>query len=137
VQGAGVAERVTFVGPTEDVPSHLLEADVLIVPAGEVTPLVLMEAMAHGTPVIAARMGSIPDVVGDAGMLVERDYAPAIADAVQALAAEPERALRLATAARTRVEELYDQARSHRRLEAEIARLIESRASGLRRRRGR
>lgn len=121
----GVADRVVFEGPTEDVPSYLLRSDVLLVPAGEVTPLVLMEAMAYGTPVIAARMGSIPDVTldGESGLLVEPDDADGFAGAIQSLATDPARADRLAAAGRERVESHFDQAASHRRLESELARL--------------
>ena len=122
----GVADRVVFEGPTDDVPSYLVRSDILIVPAGEVTPLVLMEAMAYGTPVIAARMGSIPDVTvdGESGLLVEPGDADGFAAAVASLAADPARADRLAAAGRERVESQFDQAQSHRRLEAEIARLL-------------
>jgi glycosyltransferase involved in cell wall biosynthesis len=122
----GVSDRVLFEGPTHDVPSYLLRSDILLVPAGEVTPLVLMEAMAYGTPVIAARTGSIPDVTvdGESGLLVEPDDAEGLAKAVEALARDPERADRLAAAGRERVESHFDQAQSHRRLEAEIARLV-------------
>ncbi len=122
----GVADRVVFEGPTDDVPSYLVRSDILIVPAGEVTPLVLMEAMAYGTPVIAARMGSIPDVTvdGESGLLVEPGDADGFAAAVASLTADPARADRLAAAGRERVESQFDQAQSHRRLEAEIARLL-------------
>jgi glycosyltransferase involved in cell wall biosynthesis len=121
----GVSGRVAFEGPTDDVPSHLRRSDALLVPAGEVTPLVLMEAMAHGTPVIAARMGSIPDVTvdGETGLLVEPDDADAVANAIGVLVRDPELADRLTAAGRRRVESHFDQAQSHRRLEAEIARL--------------
>ena len=122
----GVTDRVIFEGPTDDVPSYLRRSDALLVPAGEVTPLVLMEAMAHGTPVVAARMGSIPDVTvgGESGLLVEPDDPAALADAIATLAGDPELADRLAVAGRERVESHFDQAQSHRRLAAEIARLI-------------
>ena len=77
----GLDERVRFAGQRSDVARRLLAADALLLPAGEVTPLVLMEAMAHGTPVIAARMGSIADVVGDdghSGLLIAPDDAAAM-----------------------------------------------------------
>ena len=45
-----VARQVHFAGPTSDVAARLLAADALLLPAGEVTPLVLMEAMALRTP---------------------------------------------------------------------------------------
>lgn len=124
-----VSERVEFAGPSNDVPAHLLRSDILLVPAGEVTPLVLMEAMAYGTPVIAARMGSIPDVTvhEESGLLFEPDDADGLAAAIQSLADDPARADRLAAGGRERVEQHYDQAQSHRRLEAEIKRLIDGR----------
>jgi glycosyltransferase involved in cell wall biosynthesis len=122
----GVGDQVVFEGPTEDVPSFLLRSDVLLVPAGEVTPLVLMEAMAHGTPTIAARMGSIPDVTvdGETGLLFEPDDPDGAARAIESLAADPSLADRLTAAGRERVESHFDQAQSHRRLADEIARLV-------------
>ena len=63
----------------------------MLVPAGEVTPLVLMEAMAHRTPAVAARMGSIPDVIvdGETGLLFEPDDPDGAARAIESLAADP------------------------------------------------
>jgi glycosyltransferase involved in cell wall biosynthesis len=120
---SGVTDRITFSGQRNDVAQRVSSADMLLLPAGEVTPLVLMEAMALGTPVIAARMGSIPDVVGDAGLLVPPDDAPAMATAAATLATNPTLATSLATSARTRIETHYDQRHSHTNLEAEITRL--------------
>lgn len=51
--------------------------------------LVLLEAMAHGAPVVAMRTGVMPEVVGDAGILVDPDDAPALTRAMERLAAEP------------------------------------------------
>ena len=120
-----VAPHVQFVGPTSDVAARLLAADALLVPAGEVTPLVLMEAMAFRTPVIAARMGSIPDVVADEvnGLLIAPDDPAGLAAAVARLRAESGLADRLAEAGRRRVESEFDETRAHRRLATEIARL--------------
>jgi glycosyltransferase involved in cell wall biosynthesis len=128
-QRAGVAERVRFVGQSSDVPGHLLAADALLLPAGEVTPLVIMEAMALGTPVIAARMGSIPDVVvdGASGLLVTPDDPAATAAAIARLRGEPGLASALADSGRLRVEQHFDEARSHVRLREEIARLVAAR----------
>ena len=52
VARAGLGGRVLFEGQRSDVAERLLAADALLLPAGEVTPLVLMEAMAQGTPVV-------------------------------------------------------------------------------------
>ena len=134
-----MARQVHFAGPTSDVAARLLAADALLLPAGEVTPLVLMEAMALRTPVVAARMGSIPDVVTDevSGLLVAPDDPAALAAAVARLRHETGLAHRIAEAGRRRVEEDFDETRAHRRLSAEIRRLTAgapraSRASGRR-----
>jgi glycosyltransferase involved in cell wall biosynthesis len=134
-QRAGVGERVHFVGQSSDVPGHLLGADALLLPAGEVTPLVIMEAMALGTPVIAARMGSIPDVVvdGESGLLVAPEDPEAFAAAIARLHREPGLASALAEGGRRRVEEHFDEARSHVRLGEEVQRLVAARRRGARR----
>jgi glycosyltransferase involved in cell wall biosynthesis/peptidoglycan/xylan/chitin deacetylase (PgdA/CDA1 family) len=120
-----VTRHVVFAGPTSDVGARLLTADALLLPAGEVTPLALMEAMALRTPVVAARMGSIPDVVtdGESGLLVAPDDPAALAAAVARLRHEPGLARRLADEGRRRVEKDFDETRAHRRLSAEIRRL--------------
>jgi glycosyltransferase involved in cell wall biosynthesis len=123
----GLDAFVTFAGQCSDVDRRLLAADALLLPAGEVTPLVLMEAMAQGTPVVAARMGSVADVVGEheqTGMLFAPDDVEALAAAVRAIAEDPELAERLSRQGRERIEERYDERRSHARLRAEIGRLV-------------
>jgi glycosyltransferase involved in cell wall biosynthesis/peptidoglycan/xylan/chitin deacetylase (PgdA/CDA1 family) len=129
---------VHFAGPTADVASRLLAADALLLPAGEVTPLVAMEAMALRTPVVAASMGSIPDVVDDgvSGLLVEPGDPAALADAVVRLRDERGLAERLAEGGRRRVEERFDERRSHELLSAEIGRLTAGRPASARRRLG-
>jgi glycosyltransferase involved in cell wall biosynthesis/peptidoglycan/xylan/chitin deacetylase (PgdA/CDA1 family) len=140
VRHLDVTRQVHFAGPTSDVGARLLAADALLLPAGEATPLVLMEAMALRTPVVAARMGSIPDVVTDEvnGLLVAPDDPAGLAAAVVRLRGEAGLADRLAEAGRRRVERDFDETQAHRRLGAEIARLTAGRADwpSARRRRG-
>jgi glycosyltransferase involved in cell wall biosynthesis/peptidoglycan/xylan/chitin deacetylase (PgdA/CDA1 family) len=130
VRELGVAGQVHFSGPTSDVAARLRSTDALLVPAGEVTPLVLMEAMALRTPVIAARMGSIPDVVvdGSSGLLVAAGDPAAIAAAVARLRNEPGLARRIADGGRRRVQERFDETRGHRHLSNEIRRLTKPRS---------
>jgi glycosyltransferase involved in cell wall biosynthesis len=82
--------------------------------------------------VIAARMGSVPDVVVDgvSGLLVEPDDPGAIAAAVERLQREPGLSHELADGGRARVEQHFDEARSHERLREELARLIAGRRGG-------
>lgn len=129
VRDLDLGRQVRFAGPTSDVAARLLAADALVLPAGEVTPLVLMEAMALRTPVVAVRMGSIPDVVTDEanGLLVAPDDPAALAAAVARLRREAGLAERIADAGRRRVERDFDETGAHGRMGAEIARLTAGR----------
>ena len=60
-----------------------------------------LEAMASGTPVVVADRGSLPEVVGEAGLVVEPG-ARALADALQSVLGDPARAMSLAAAGRER-----------------------------------
>lgn len=124
-----VGRQVHFAGPASDVAGRLLTADALLLPAGEVTPLVAMEAMALRTPVVAARMGSVPDVVADevSGLLVAPGDPAVLAEAVVRLRDETGLARRIADGGRRRVEEHFDERRSRRLLSAEIRRLAAGR----------
>ena len=95
----GISERVRFHGHADD--SALADLyrgfDILVVPSLP-TPSwleqfcrVAVEAMASGVPVIASRSGALPDVVGDAGVLVPPGDVDALRDALADLAADPER----------------------------------------------
>lgn len=67
---------VRFLGYRTDVPSLMSAADVIAVPSrAEGLPLVVLESMAVGRPVVAARVGGVPDVVrhGETGFLVPPD----------------------------------------------------------------
>ncbi|MGH9162954.1 MAG: glycosyltransferase family 4 protein [Vicinamibacteraceae bacterium] len=55
----------------------------------------VLEAMACGVPVIAARAGALPEVTGDAAVLIDPDDVPALADAIEALLWNRDRAVAL------------------------------------------
>jgi glycosyltransferase involved in cell wall biosynthesis len=66
--GLGIADRVRFTGwvSQADARELMVEADALILPAyDEGLPLVILEALASGTPVICTPVGSIPEVLAD------------------------------------------------------------------------
>lgn len=65
-----------------------------------------LEAMALGTPVVTSSAASLPEVVGDAALLVEAGDPDALADAIARVLEEPETAHRLAEAGRRRASEL-------------------------------
>ena len=63
--------------------------------------LPVLEAMARGTPVVVSARGALPEVVGDAGIVVEPEPRP-LADALEQLLSDPARAAALGEAARQR-----------------------------------
>ena len=101
----GLAERVTFAGSRGDVADLLPAFDVFALSSRyEGLPIALLEAMAAGRPCVATRVGGIPEVVTDGvdGVLVPPGDPDALADALSALAADPDRRAALGSAAVTR-----------------------------------
>jgi glycosyltransferase involved in cell wall biosynthesis len=101
-QASGAA--VTFLGHRGDVPALLAAADVVVAPSvWEGQPLLLHEILRAGRPLVASRVGGIPDLTGeDAAVLVPPGDAAALADAVLAVLDDPALAARLGEAARRR-----------------------------------
>lgn len=109
-----VAERVMFVGAQtpEQMPLYIAAADVLLFPTelNEALPLILLQAMACGLPVIASRTGAIPDVIdrpGESGQLVPPGDAHALADAASELYRDDGLRRRLAQGGLARVRGAY------------------------------
>ena len=97
--------RVTFVGTVADPASLYAAADLLLLTSRtEATPGVLIEAGMAGLPVVAARVGAVPEVVDDeeTGLLVDADRPAEFAAAVERLLDAPDLAERLGDAARQR-----------------------------------
>jgi glycosyltransferase involved in cell wall biosynthesis len=63
----GVAEQIDWLGFTRDVTGELLEMDLFVLPSlfGEGLPMVVLEAMAAGVPVVATDVEGIPEAIRD------------------------------------------------------------------------
>ncbi|MCZ6694905.1 MAG: glycosyltransferase [Acidobacteria bacterium] len=101
----GVAHRTTFAGERRDIPRVMDALDLLVQPSNwEGFGLTLLEAMAVGRPVVATRVGGIPEVVldGQTGTLVPPGDPTALAAACLDLLSDGERAARFGEAGRDR-----------------------------------
>lgn len=84
--------RIRFLGAPDDAELAECYANaelLLTLSTAEGFGLPVAEAMAQGCPVIAANRGSLPEVVGDAGILVDPDRADEVAKAIHALRSSP------------------------------------------------
>ena len=91
----GIADLVLFTGWRSDLARIYADLDVLVVSSNnEGTPLSAIEAMAASCPVVATRVGGVPDLISDyeSGRLVPPRDAKALAGAVLDLLHNPEKA---------------------------------------------
>ena len=98
----GLAERVQFAGQQADVAGWLRRARLFVLTSeSEGLPLSVMEAMSCALPVVAPRVGELPELVEDGvnGFLVRERSPEAFAEKILALLSEPERRAAFAAAA--------------------------------------
>jgi glycosyltransferase involved in cell wall biosynthesis len=102
----GIIRDTLFVGYQEDVGPLYAAFDALVLPSGnEGTPVSVIEALAAGRPVVATKVGGVPDVVrdGEDGFLVGTGATDELADRLTRLAGDPALRERLGAAGRERV----------------------------------
>jgi glycosyltransferase involved in cell wall biosynthesis len=104
----GLDAAVTFAGyrSQSEVAEALQEADMLVLPSfAEGVPVVLMEAMAAGIPVVTTRVAGIPELVDDrvSGLLVPPGDADGLAGAISELMADPALRTRMGEKGRAKV----------------------------------
>jgi glycosyltransferase involved in cell wall biosynthesis len=110
IESRGLASSVRLEGFTPDLQERLAEAGVFVLSSRfEGFPMVLIEAMSAGTPVVTYDCPTGPaELVTDDvdGLLVEPESVPGLAEALSRLLADPAQRQRLGGAARARVAEL-------------------------------
>jgi glycosyltransferase involved in cell wall biosynthesis len=102
-----LAKRIVFTNAVTDAELRALYtvADLFVYPTrGDTLPLVVLEAMACGLPIVSTTVGGIPFMVGpEHGILVPPNQASAVADAVNSLLADPARRESMGRCARENV----------------------------------
>ncbi len=132
VEDLGLARRVRFTGyvPPEELRYWYSAATIFIYPSlYEGFGLPLLEAMACETPVITSNCSALPEVAGDAAVLVEPTDPLAIAAAIQSLVMDEERRRMLAQAGRERARQ-FTWERTARETAAVYRALSEQRSGG-------
>jgi glycosyltransferase involved in cell wall biosynthesis len=135
-QQLGVSGRVRVLSarPLTELPPLMNAMDVLALPScttarwKEQFGRVLIEANACGTPVIGARSGAIPDVVGQAGLIFPERDPKALAQAIISLHADPAAARKMGELGRQQVEEQYTWSRVAERMHTIYQTLLDEHA---------
>jgi len=102
----GIMRNTLFLGYQEEVAPYYAAFDAMILPSGnEGTPVSAIESLAAGRPVVATRVGGVPDVVrdGEDGFLVDAGAVDELAERLARLARDPELRARMGEAGRARV----------------------------------
>jgi len=110
IERLGISAHIRCVNgiSTADMVRYYAEAAIAVVPSiYEGFGLPAGEAMACGVPVISTNGGALPEVVGDAGVLVPVRDAEALAEAIDSLLQDPQRRASLGTAGRQRILEQF------------------------------
>ncbi len=99
--------------PYNAMPEIVAAADAIVVPQRDVPaakaqfPLKITDGMAMAKPVLATRVGDIPDILGDTGYLVDPESPAQLADAIRAIAKDPDLARERGQKARSRCLDRY------------------------------
>lgn len=105
VSSLALEHSFEFAGERHDVPALLSTSDVFVLPSrSEASPNGVIEAMAAGLPIVASRVGGIPELVesGVSGVLIDPDRPATLADALIDVIERPAWARSLGRAARDR-----------------------------------
>ncbi len=111
IEGLGIGDCVGYTGKidTQELVRQYSLATMVVVPSVyEGFGLPAAEAMACGTPVISTTAGALPEIVGDAGILVPPASTEALVKAITALLDAPDRRKQLGEAGKRRVQQMFN-----------------------------
>lgn len=114
IQAFALSDRVMLAGFRHGAKDHLPLMDVLVIPSfTEGLPMVALEGMQAGLPIIATRVGGLPEVLedGQVGLLVEKKNPESLAQAILKVAGDKAFRDTIASRAKKRVGEFYNSAR--------------------------
>jgi glycosyltransferase involved in cell wall biosynthesis len=112
-RSSGIAPQIEFLGHCSETDELLRGLDLLLIPSDtEGLPMVLLEAMAAGTPVVARAVGGIPEVIthGETGWLVENSDPATLAETCARVLCDRTTQHRVTSAARALVEARFSAA---------------------------
>jgi glycosyltransferase involved in cell wall biosynthesis len=127
----GLSESIHFLGEQADMGPIYSRADILVLTSVyEGTPNVLLEAMAHRIPVVATRVGGVPEIVGErCGLLVDPLRFSDLAAAVERLIREPDLRCEMGNSGRQYVERNHSISALQRQLTGIYERLREMKSA--------
>lgn len=116
----GLQGQVRFAGKSGDVGRYMRGSRLLVLPSrAEGMPMVMLEGMALGMPVVATAVGGIPELIGgaaEAGALAPPEDPAALAVALRSMLHDPDRRVRCGREGRRRVEAAYSLDRYAKRM---------------------
>jgi glycosyltransferase involved in cell wall biosynthesis len=127
IQREALRDRVEVLPPTTDIPALMRTAHVFVMSSRwEGSPLAIIEAMMSGLPVVATKVGGVPEIVSEheTGLLVPPGDPEALAAAVKRILDEPSLAYRMGQAGRRRALACFTEARMVAETNALYARVL-------------
>lgn len=121
IETLGLQGKVIYAGSRPDAPALMKHMAIFCLTSDfEGTPNVILEAMAAGCPIVATRVGDVPDLIEDGitGLLIEPGDVEGLARAVRYLLLNPKEAQRMGQAGRARLVSQFNCDRTVKQLEA-------------------